>query len=145
MSSTEDLEIFYLKRLLRNTKYLFPATLEEIDPSSIREALLSSKTQAKGVNNNNAFQIEEQSKFESYVPQEINSQLDQVNKHNNKLRGLDGEVYDDPDYIKVLEKVEEVEAQEEAEKEIQALSKAKNLNNKTVAEQKQKTPAKQKK
>jgi hypothetical protein len=55
MSSTEDLEIFYLKRLLRNTKYLFPATLEEIDPSSIREALLSSKTQAKGVNNNNAF------------------------------------------------------------------------------------------
>ena len=50
MASLEDLEVFYLKRLLRNVKYLFPPKAEEINPSSIREALLKSKTMTQGAN-----------------------------------------------------------------------------------------------
>jgi hypothetical protein len=86
MQSTEDLDIFYMKRMLRNLKYLFPETLEEIDPHSIREGLLTSKTKTRGANANKGFVVDEQSKFETYRPDEINQKLDQVNKTNNDLR-----------------------------------------------------------
>jgi len=50
MRTLEDLEIFYFKRLLRNVKYLFPEKPEEVNPSSIRIALLKSKTMTQGAN-----------------------------------------------------------------------------------------------
>jgi hypothetical protein len=36
MDSTADLGIFYIKRMLRNIKYLFPANLDDINPHSIK-------------------------------------------------------------------------------------------------------------
>lgn len=86
MQSTSDLEIFYLKRLLRNIKYLFPAEIEEIDPHSIRESLLTSKTNTNGVNATKGIIIEEQSKFDTFIPEDINAKIEEVNKQNNQLR-----------------------------------------------------------
>jgi len=43
MVVTEGLSIFYMKRMLRNLKYLFPENIEEINPDHIKEILLSSR------------------------------------------------------------------------------------------------------
>lgn len=90
MSTLEDLEIFYFKRLLRNVKYLFPEKAEEINPSSIRLALLKSKTMTEGANGLRGFQGEETSKFETFQPGDLSKNLqkgilmsENSNQHNH--------------------------------------------------------------
>lgn len=115
MQSTEDLEIFYLKRMLRNIKYLFPDSLDEVDPHSIREGLLTSKTKTAGANANKGFAVDEQSKFETYTHNEMNKKLDQVNKVNNEMRETQAGDIENTDQIMVEDnkEIEEVVADKE--------------------------------
>ena len=50
MTITDGLDIFYMKRMLRNLKYLFPENLVDINPSHIKDMLLNSRVQNKTQN-----------------------------------------------------------------------------------------------
>ena len=43
MEATTDLSIFYMKRMLRNLKYLFPEDMNDIDAYTIKKELMTSK------------------------------------------------------------------------------------------------------
>lgn len=102
-----DLPIFYMKRMLRNLKYLFPPTIEEIDPFNIKVALTTSKTKKKDTGT--AFE----SDFSSMKVDEMNQKLANMRENHTgqTIAGSEGETIVEETYQGVDEiRVEDQES-----------------------------------
>lgn len=102
MDYMTDLNVFYLKRMLRNLKYLFPQSLEEVDPYDIKVGLTTSKTKAK--TNNVALD----SKMSTMRIDDINEKIADIRENHAQqtIVGSEGET--------IVENVNEEEIEEEA-------------------------------
>jgi hypothetical protein len=118
MHVTLELDVFFLKRMLRNLKYIFPSDLSMVDPYEVRDAVISSKTK-KGtlLDEMQGTKMSTMVKFEN-----INEKIDEVNEENEKQIQ---EAEEDDKAIKVEDEAEALEEEEKSEPKMTKKSKSK--------------------
>lgn len=117
MEIVSDLPIFFLKRMLRNLKYLFPPSLNEINPFDIKVGLTTSKTQVKssGINAPNITD----SKLSTMRIDDINQKIADIreNHMNKTVHGSEGET------MTIVENIDEEKSLDEKEGTVEEKSK----------------------